>query len=250
MELLVVIGIIGMLATLVLPALARAKARVLSLACLHNLKQQQLAWHLYAGDNADAAAPNNSFASLGAPMATENPWVTGTGASWAPGIAPLDTTTSNLMNGVLYPYDHAPGIYHCPADQSTVTGYPNLPRTRSYCMNISLNCSDANGSFVKATQINAPAPSNLFVWLDTQEQDIWDATFGIFSSDSTYAGDWLDLPADRHFQGGNLAMADGHVEHWRWAAPKVFTTRWTPAAKASDLADLHRLQAAAKTGLD
>jgi prepilin-type processing-associated H-X9-DG protein len=58
------------------------------------------------------------------------------------------------------------------------------------------------------------------------------------------------LPADRHQQGANLALADGHVEHWRWQARKVFTARWVPAYDAADLADLRRLQAATKNGLD
>jgi prepilin-type N-terminal cleavage/methylation domain-containing protein/prepilin-type processing-associated H-X9-DG protein len=249
-ELLVVLAVIGIMSALLLPALAAARARAGTVVCLNNLKQQQVSWQLYAGDNTDAVAPNNSFSSLSEPVSTNTPFLTGTGASWCPGIAPLDTTASNLETGVLFPYNQKPGIYHCPADQSAVTGSPGLLRTRSYCMNISLNCSDASGSFQKDTQINAPAPCNLFVLIDTQEQDIWDATFGIFSSDSAYAGDWLDLPADRHQQGANLALADGHVEHWRWQARKVFTARWVPAYDAADLADLRRLQAATKNGLD
>ncbi len=249
-ELLVVIAIIGILAALLLPALARAKSRVNSVVCLNNLKQQQVSWHLYAGDNDDATAPNNSFYSLSSPGSTDTPFLSETGSSWCPGVAPTDATFANLESGVLFPYNRSHGIYHCPADQSTVTGNSALLRTRSYCMNISLNCDDAVGSYRKATQIIAPAPSNLFVLIDTQEQDIWDATFGIFSTDSSYANDWLDLPADRHAQGANLAFADGHVEHWRWQAAKVFTSRWETAYNASDLSDLQRLQAATKNGLD
>ena len=249
-ELLTVLAIIGILAALILPALAQAKARVVTIACLNNLKQQQVSWHLYAGDNDDAVAPNNSFSSLSEPGSTNDPYSTGTGASWCPGVAPLDTTFNQLESGVLFPYNRAHGIYHCPGDVSTVTGNAGELRTRSYTMNISLNCSDATNSFRKATDITTPAPSSLFVWIDTQEQDIWDATFGIFSADSAYAGDWLDLPADRHQQGANLAFADGHGEYWRWKAPKVFNSRWEPAYNANDLADLQRLQSAAKNGMD
>jgi prepilin-type N-terminal cleavage/methylation domain-containing protein/prepilin-type processing-associated H-X9-DG protein len=249
-ELLVVIAIIGIVSALLLPALSRAKSRALSLSCLNNLKQQQLSWHLYAGDNEDAAAPNNSFYSLAGPGSTATPFLSGTGSSWCPGVAPLDTTCTNIESGVLFPYNRVQAIYHCPGDWSTVSGSPNQLRTRSYCMNISLNCNDAAGSFRKAAQINTPSPSGLFVLIDTHEQDIWDATFGIFSSDSVYANDWLDLPANRHQQGANLAFADGHVEHWRWKAAKLFTSRWEPAYNADDLADLRRLQAATKNGLD
>lgn len=249
-ELLVVTVVIGILCSLLLPALAQARSHAQNAACRSNLKQHAVSWHLYASDNNDAAAPNNSFYSVSQPNSTNTPFQSESGPSWAPGIAPLDTTTANLQQGLLFPYNQAAAIYHCPADRSSVSNYPGLPRTRSYCMNISLNCDDASGAFRKLSQITAPSPSSLFVLIDTQESDIWDGTFGIFSSDSVYANDWLDLPADRHNQGANLTLADGHVEHWRWKAPKIFTTRWEPAYSASDLADLQRLQSAAKDGMD
>jgi prepilin-type N-terminal cleavage/methylation domain-containing protein/prepilin-type processing-associated H-X9-DG protein len=250
LELLVVIAIIAILAALLLPALAQPKARATTLACLNNLKQQQVAWFLYVGDNNDAVPPNNSFYSVLGPGSTATPTQTGTGPSWCPGVAPLDGTTSNLESGLLFGYCRAAAIYHCPGDLSTVAGQPALPRTRSYCMNISLNCSDAIGSCQKLAAILTPPPARLFVLMDTHEQDIWDSTFGIFSTDSVYAGYWLDLPADRHQQGANLSFADGHTEHWRWQAPKTFITRWELAQGAADLADLQRLQQSANLGMD
>ena len=250
-ELLVVIAIIAILAAILLPVLSQAKIRAQTIICLNNVKQLELCCHLYTTDFNDFLPPNQAGGFASAPSSTNGPSIVTNSISWCPGIAPEDASVeTTVMAGNIYAYNKTPAIYHCPADYSTVDGEPNVPRTRSFCMNISLNCDDAASTYHKFTDIVQPPPGNLFVFIDTQEDDIWDATFGIFSPDSPWAGYWLDLPADRHSRGANLSFADGHVEHWHWQAPKIFQGVWWPAYSPADLADLQRLEQCVKPGVD
>src|SRR5262245_24391333 len=69
-ELLVVIAIIAILASLLLPALSRAKAQALKVACMNNQRQLQLCCLLYVHDHNDTFPPNHSVYDIltGAPI--------------------------------------------------------------------------------------------------------------------------------------------------------------------------------------
>jgi prepilin-type N-terminal cleavage/methylation domain-containing protein/prepilin-type processing-associated H-X9-DG protein len=241
-ELLVVIAIVAILAALLLPALSKAKNQALSIYCRNNLKQLELCCHLYSNDFNDTLVPNQ-VGGFVAGANTTNALVSATNPnSWCPGLAPIDPTPTNVQAGLLYPYNNKPAIYRCPADPSTVKGYPYLPRTRSYTMSIGLGCTNVPGTFRKFTQITQPAPSSLFVLIDEQPDSIFDATFGYWSPNGFWRDYWLDLPAGQHDQGASLSFADGHVEHWPWKAPKIFFEDAEGAYSAGDLADLQHLQ--------
>ena len=126
-ELLVVIGIIAILASLLLPALSRSKSVATSTACQNNLKQLQTAWFMYVQDNNDSLPPNRG--------GRDGFDVVGLNGSWVLGNPKLDTTTSNIQAGLLFPHLGAAAVYLCPADKSTVTGEPALRRNRSSTRN-------------------------------------------------------------------------------------------------------------------
>ena len=246
-ELLVVIAIIGILASLLLPALGSAKSRAKSIACLNNLKQLQLCWMMYANDHDDVLPPNQSVYNLnGTPIPGAK-----LDQTWCPGLVPFDVNTTNIEAGYLFPYNRSTAIYRCPADNSTITG-TSTPRTRSYNMSESVNgigfntgwTIDSMPAFKKLTDINTPGPTELFVLIDVHEDGIFDSLFGIpWPGNYYYADQWWDLPANRHSQGCNFYFADGHVEHWKWKAPKIFKYLGQYPAPGAEMEDFLRVQA-------
>jgi prepilin-type N-terminal cleavage/methylation domain-containing protein/prepilin-type processing-associated H-X9-DG protein len=237
-ELLVVIAIIAILAGLLLPALGRAKQKAQTISCLNNLKQLQVCFQSYATDNHDIMPPNNFVYAV--QVGTTNDGVLGEDElTWCRSIAPLDGYPINEATSLLFRYNENVGIYHCPADYSTVKDRPDQRRNRSYNMSNSVNCK-ADNHYRKYTEV--PRPTALFVFIDTHENAIWDATFGVLPAGSYWQDYWLDIPADRHQQGSNISFVDGHAERFQWRAPKGNLRVGQKHRGPDDLEDLRRIQ--------
>jgi prepilin-type N-terminal cleavage/methylation domain-containing protein/prepilin-type processing-associated H-X9-DG protein len=256
-ELLIVIAIIAIIAAILLPVLSKSKQSALNLTCLNNERQLQLCWHLYIVDNNDYLTPNNSVAFIepGTNVSTSNM----KGVSWLPDInARTEIDPSNIMSGLLFQYNSQLGIYHCPADMSKLQTdggvMLNQLRWRSYNMSQSMNgypnCPSPgypNGlqsqipMWDKMNELRHPSPNDVFVFIDENSDCILDAEFG---NPPTYfnSAAWWDIPSSRHNQGGNLSFADGHVEHWKWATPKVFTGDYVQDVPPAEMPDFLRVQ--------
>src|SRR5262245_59647470 len=75
-ELLVVIGIIAILPSLLLSALANSKIKAQAAGCRSNLHQLTLGWVMYADDNTDALPPNVALNTQGGGVGTREGWTT------------------------------------------------------------------------------------------------------------------------------------------------------------------------------
>ncbi len=115
-ELLVVIAIIAILASMLLPAISKAKDRAIITIDVNNNRQEMLAQVMYVTDNADYLA----FPGWGLGDAS---WAHGANLPGGGGaVAGLQKRITNQLEvfkrGQLYPYQKNPKILMCPMDKT------------------------------------------------------------------------------------------------------------------------------------
>jgi prepilin-type N-terminal cleavage/methylation domain-containing protein/prepilin-type processing-associated H-X9-DG protein len=219
-ELLVVIAIIAILASLLLPALAKAKAKAGQSACYSNLKQLSYGMAMYLDSNNSVFPGTGSRSTYGFHVEDWIYWRTTLPAypvQNSPIAAQVGSLTSNL--------------FRCPLDRDNkerlASADGNGPYLYSYTMTsydllnganrgmASINDGTRFYSF-KANSIKNPAAK--IVLAEEQSSylanEVSDPTANIIND-----GRWIptgDVLTSRHNKRADVGFVDGHVTAVRW----------------------------------
>jgi prepilin-type N-terminal cleavage/methylation domain-containing protein/prepilin-type processing-associated H-X9-DG protein len=245
-ELLVVIAIIAVLASMILPALASAKAKTQGIQCMNNHRQMAYAWKMYSDDNRDVLPYASDYDRF--PERTKYAWVSGTmdndpnnRSNWDPDV---DIKKSPLWNYC----GKSLKLWRCPADNMTFTvNKVSKPRVRSISMNLYLggfagtdgewSSIDKYRLYLKYSDLAVPSPTKIFVFLDMRPDSIDTGNFMVNMAgypDKPGQFAFSDLPQYKHNKGCGFSFADGHSEMRRWKDERTMPVSLKSNSSKSD----------------
>ncbi len=220
-ELLVVIAIISILAALLLPALARAKAKAAQVRCLSNIKQLNLGLLMYIGDSEDnfpGSASRNTFGY------DAEDWI-----YWRIGAAFPPVTKSPIVAGTAVASSN---LFRCPLDRDDKERVAeNTDGQGPYLYSYTLTSIDSGSINHGMTMVRDKSsgrvrrfklamvknPANKIVIMEEQATknpgEAYDRNANVLN-DGRYAPNSSqtgDAPTVRHQKKCDVGFTDGHV---------------------------------------
>ncbi len=204
-ELLVVVAIIAILASLLLPALSRAKQKALSIRCAANQSQIGKAYFMYCDENNEFYPSPRDWASTGGKDGTYDVFVAATNR-------PL-----NAYIGRSYE------LFHCPADKGDYWAEVNLGRKTTNCF------QQYGNSYLVQFSIDYYMVKKVCgVYGDKANISIKSTEVSVKPSTKIIQGDWIwhanrDVSLPRHiwhnYKGKTrmqMLFGDSHVEFYQF----------------------------------
>ena len=239
-ELLVVIAIIAILASMLLPALSKAKGKAQAIKCLSTLRQWGLGLQLYSTENEDRLPRDGT--DEGGQYGVDTGNTTGPGSPNDPSasfnalpVGMSDKPFSNYWNGAAanfkknFPFPGGEGkIWHCSAAKAAA-GDNYLKGGSfgffSYVMNIDLKLlSSIRRNGVQGNSFDYPNmprlgnvqnPSAVVLLVDAAFSPTLETYTASPNRNGIFPAGRAVNFAKRHSEGGNLVFVDGHAAFFR-----------------------------------